>query len=56
MPAAHLKANLRSAALAKRDALSDEARAAAAEAIAVRGLPFEVAPGAIISGYSPVRN
>src|SRR5262249_26396847 len=42
--------------LAKRDALSDAARAAAAEAIAARGLPFEVEPGAIVSGYSPVRN
>jgi 5-formyltetrahydrofolate cyclo-ligase len=56
MPAAHLKANLRTAALAKRDALSDEARALAAEAIATRGLPFDVAPGVVVSGYSPVRN
>ena len=56
MPATPLKSDLRSAALAKRDALSDEARTAAAEAIAARGLPFDFAPGAIISGYSPVRN
>jgi 5-formyltetrahydrofolate cyclo-ligase len=56
MPAAHLKASLRAAALKKRDALSDEARAAAAEAIAARGLPFDVAPGVIVSGYAPIRN
>ena len=56
MPAAHLKANLRSAALAKRDALSDAARVAAAAAIAAHGLPFEVGPGTVVSGYAPVRN
>jgi 5-formyltetrahydrofolate cyclo-ligase len=49
------KAELRAIALAKRDALSDEQRAAAAEAIARRGLPFEIAPGMIVSGYSPIR-
>jgi 5-formyltetrahydrofolate cyclo-ligase len=56
MPAAHLKANLRTAALAKRDALSDEERVAAAEALAARGLPFALAPGTVVSGYSPIRN
>ncbi|MEH2566343.1 5-formyltetrahydrofolate cyclo-ligase [Bradyrhizobium sp. AZCC 2289] len=50
------KAELRAIALAKRDALSDEQRAAAAEAIARRGLPFEIAPGMIVSGYSPIRS
>ena len=50
------KADLRSSALAKRDALSDEQRAVAAEAMAKRGLPFEIATGAIVSGYSPIRN
>ena len=50
------KADLRSSALAKRDALSDDQRAAAAEAMAKRGLPFEIAAGAIVSGYSPIRN
>ncbi len=39
------KADLRTAALAKRDALSDEQRAAAAQAMAKRALPFEIAPG-----------
>jgi 5-formyltetrahydrofolate cyclo-ligase len=56
MSAAHLKASLRAVALKKRDALSEEARTAAAEAIAARGLPFDVAPGVIVSGYAPVRN
>jgi 5-formyltetrahydrofolate cyclo-ligase len=50
------KADLRSAALAKRDALSGEQRAAAAEAVAGRGLPFEMPAGAIVSGYSPIRS
>jgi 5-formyltetrahydrofolate cyclo-ligase len=50
------KADLRAAALAKRDAISPEERAAAAEAIAARGLPFEIANGAVISAYSPIRN
>ena len=50
------KADLRAAALAKRDAIAPDQRAAAAEAIAVRGLPFGIAPGAVISGYSPIRN
>jgi len=42
--------------LAKRDALSDEQRAEAAQALAKRKLPFEIAPGTIVSGYSPIRN
>jgi 5-formyltetrahydrofolate cyclo-ligase len=50
------KADLRATALAKRDALSDEQRAAAAEALARRGLPFEITDGMIVSGYSPIRS
>jgi 5-formyltetrahydrofolate cyclo-ligase len=50
------KATLRTAALAARDALSDEARAAAAQAIAARGLPIEITPGTIVAGYSPIRS
>ena len=50
------KAALRSAALAARDGLSREQRAAAAQAIAARGLPFEIAPGAVVAGYSPIRS
>src|SRR5882724_7443704 len=56
MSAAPSKADLRAAALAKRDALSDEQRAAAALALAGRGLPFDITPGTIVSGYSPIRN
>jgi 5-formyltetrahydrofolate cyclo-ligase len=56
MSAHSSKAELRAIALAKRDALSDEQRAAAAEAIARRGLPFEIASGMIVSGYSPIRS
>jgi 5-formyltetrahydrofolate cyclo-ligase len=50
------KADLRSAALAKRDALSDKQRAAAAKALARRGLPIAIAQGAVVAGYSPIRN
>ena len=50
------KADLRAAALAARDALSGEHRAAAAQAIARRGLPVELMAGAIVSGYSPIRS
>jgi 5-formyltetrahydrofolate cyclo-ligase len=50
------KAELRAAALAARDALSSDRRAAAALAVAARGLPVEIARGAIVSGYSPIRS
>jgi 5-formyltetrahydrofolate cyclo-ligase len=50
------KAHLRGAALAARDALSDEHRAAAAQAIASRGLPVEITHGTIVAGYSPIRS
>ena len=50
------KADLRATALAARDALGDRKREAAANKIARRGLPFEVAAGAVVSGYSPIRN
>jgi 5-formyltetrahydrofolate cyclo-ligase len=50
------KSTLRAAALAARDALSSEHRAAAARAIAVRGLPIEIMPGAVVAGYSPIRS
>ncbi len=36
--------------------MSSEQRAAAARAIAARGLPVEIARGAIVSGYSPIRS
>jgi 5-formyltetrahydrofolate cyclo-ligase len=50
------KADLRAAALATRDALSGENRAAAADAIAAHGLPMALPPGAVIAGYSPIRS
>jgi 5-formyltetrahydrofolate cyclo-ligase len=56
MSATSSKADLRTAALAARDALSDGQRAAAAQALARRGLPFDIAPGTIVSGYAPIRS
>ena len=50
------KAELRAAALAKRDALSEARREAAAQAVAKRGLPIEITGGMVVSGYSPIRN
>src|SRR4051812_36499046 len=49
------KADLRAAALAKRDALSADERAAAAETIAARGLA-EAKPGLIVSGFMPLKS
>ena len=56
MPAGQSKSDLRTAALAAREALSSEQRASAAEAIAARKLPLEIAPGTVVSGYSPIRS
>ncbi|MBR1147858.1 5-formyltetrahydrofolate cyclo-ligase [Bradyrhizobium sp. AUGA SZCCT0431] len=56
MTASASKADLRAAALAKRDALSDEQRADAAQALAKRGPPFEITSGTVVSGYSPIRS
>src|SRR3954454_6705967 len=50
------KAELRAAAVAARDALSPGRRADAAEAVAARGLPFAIAPGAVVAGYAPIRS
>jgi 5-formyltetrahydrofolate cyclo-ligase len=50
------KSSLRAAALAHRDALSGEYRAAAAQTLAARGLPIEITPGTIVAGYSPIRS
>ena len=55
-PTDQSKADLRAAALASRDALTSERRAVAAEAVAARGLPFEIMPGTIVSGYSAIRS
>jgi 5-formyltetrahydrofolate cyclo-ligase len=56
IPASSSKADLRTAALAARDALSGEHRARAAQAIALRGLPVEILPGTVVAGYSPIRS
>jgi 5-formyltetrahydrofolate cyclo-ligase len=50
------KGDLRAAALARRDALDDRQRAAAAEAVAERGLPLAIKAGTVVAGYSPIRN
>src|SRR3979409_2666437 len=55
-PALIEKASLRSAALQRRDVMPAADRAAAAEAVASRRLPVPVAPGAVVSGYSPIRS
>jgi 5-formyltetrahydrofolate cyclo-ligase len=50
------KGDLRKTALEARDAMDAAARAAAGEKLAARGLPLEIAAGAIVSGYSPIRS
>lgn len=50
------KSDLRAAALARRDALTPEQRSAAADGVAARAFPVDVAPGQIIAGYSPIRS
>jgi len=55
-PSRHSKSDLRAAALAARDALSDKQRAAAAQALAARGSPVEIMSGTVVSGYSPIRS
>ncbi len=49
------KAKLRAEALARRDALPAAARAAAAETIAARSFPLQIARGMIVSGFSPMK-
>jgi 5-formyltetrahydrofolate cyclo-ligase len=56
MSAIPSKGDLRKIALDARDALSEETRAAASQALAKRGLPFEMVAGTIVSGYSTIRN
>jgi len=51
-----LKAVLRRAATARRDALPPAERMAAALAIAEQGLPVEVTPGIVVSGFSPLKS
>jgi 5-formyltetrahydrofolate cyclo-ligase len=56
IPASSSKADLRTAALTARDALSGEHRECAAQAIAARGLPIEIKPATVVAGYSPIRS
>lgn len=51
-----LKAELRTQALANRDTLSAEMRAAAAEELAARMFPIVVKPGMIVSGFMPLKS
>ena len=53
---AGLKIGLRKAALARRDALGADVRAAAAQAIAARPFPMPVPQGAIVSGFMPLKS
>jgi 5-formyltetrahydrofolate cyclo-ligase len=50
-----LKIELRQTAFARRDALPAVERQAAAETIAARPFPIPVAPGVIVSGFSPLK-
>jgi 5-formyltetrahydrofolate cyclo-ligase len=53
---AGLKIELRKVALARRDALGADVRAAAAQAIAARPFPMPVPRGAIVSGFMPLKS
>jgi 5-formyltetrahydrofolate cyclo-ligase len=51
-----LKATLRREALARREALPADVRAAVAQTIAARPFPLAVPPGAIVSGFMPMKS
>ena len=53
---ASAKSDLRTVALARRDALPAAERMAAAETLAARPFPVAVAPGAIVSGFMPLNS
>ena len=55
-PPAVVKEVLRREAIARRDALPTAERAKAAETIAARPFPITVAPGALVSGFSPLKS
>jgi 5-formyltetrahydrofolate cyclo-ligase len=56
MPTSPSKGDLRKIALDARDAMDADVRVTASEKLAARGLPFEIAAGTIVSGYSPIRS
>jgi 5-formyltetrahydrofolate cyclo-ligase len=53
---ASLKAELRAAALRRRDALSAEQRSGAAVAIAARMPPLVMTSSTVVAGYAPIRS
>ncbi|WP_237154489.1 5-formyltetrahydrofolate cyclo-ligase [Oryzibacter oryziterrae] len=53
---AALKAHLRAEALSRRDALPEAERIAASAAIAERILALDLAPGAVVSAFLPIRS
>jgi 5-formyltetrahydrofolate cyclo-ligase len=50
------KAEIRRAALLARDAIRADVRASAAKRIAERALPFPLTPGAVVSGFMPLKS
>jgi 5-formyltetrahydrofolate cyclo-ligase len=54
--AAPSKVELRTEALARRDALAAEMRAQGAEQIAQRAFPLAVQPGTVVSGFMPMKS
>jgi 5-formyltetrahydrofolate cyclo-ligase len=50
------KIELRIAALARRSALGEATRDAAARALAAHPFPLPIAPSTIVAGYSPIRS
>jgi len=50
------KVELRAAAQVRRDALPPDARKQAADAIAARAFPLAIVPGAIVSGFMPLKS
>src|ERR1044072_1443393 len=51
-----LKAIIRRDAVSRRDAIPPAERAQAAETIAARAFPLGIAPGTIVSGFSPLKS
>ena len=56
MPSTPSKNDLRTTVLKQRDALSIEQRNEAAQVVASREFPVYLPPGAVVSGYSPIRS
>jgi 5-formyltetrahydrofolate cyclo-ligase len=55
-PIEDLKSALRGEAVARRDAMPAKERHAAADVIAARPFPLPIAPGAIVSGFMPLKS